>query len=162
MEQVCGLEISGLASQEAVSPVLDARSYFHEQGVTYVLSGHSAGSFYGFCADSMYHVEIMSPTPGEPEEVDQQMGYSYTEQLYFDEEASVPYGTSGSRVTGKLQTLMDMIHSGNDVARTDEALQVYLEEGESTLDKMVAYFREHGLTEEEISFALEGLDTDIT
>lgn len=118
----------------------------------YVLSGHSAGSFHGYCSDSVTAVEVMSPETGvKPDSIGEM---HFTEQLYFDEDAVVTL-PSGRRVTGKLQTILDMIHSGNDVARTDEALVCVLQEFDEL--EVLTYLREHGLTNEEIIFAFEGL-----
>lgn len=80
---------------------------------------------------------------------------TYTRVLYMDwDDLQTIEGTS-LRYTGLNQTVMDMIHSGNDTSRVDEAIEVLHEDGK--LDDFVTYARKHGLPEEELKFALEGL-----
>lgn len=144
-------DLIDFTEQEHTEELLHGREYL--KGTDFILSGHSAGAYHGFCSDSAYGVEVMNPVKGSVEGQNQG-NFMFTEQLYFDE-AEVVTMPSGRQVTGKLQTILDMIHSGNDVARTDEAIVCILQEFPEL--EVLTYLREHGLTNDEITFAWEGL-----
>ena len=126
-------------------------------GTDLVLSGHTAASHHGLCADSVYHTELMAPMP-EFNGVRTPL-LSYTERLFFDEEDVRVIESMGIRYTGLRQTLMDMMNSENDIARTDEALENYYNEegGLEAVRSLLDYCLEHGLSPKKLFFGLEDL-----
>lgn len=115
-----------------------------------VFAGHTAGGLHGLCSTNPLAVEIAVDflTPGQSSKPGV---VNFYHPIYVDSDEFSQ--VEDNFYTGKFQTVMDMIHTGNDVSGTLEALDIA--ESEGWLDDVIGYCRKHGLPEDELQFILD-------
>ena len=124
-------------------------------GKGFTFSGHTAGYFHGLCDGDVTVAEIMNPVGVFPY-ISKVSPLLWTEVLYDDIENRIPLGNTGNFYTGLHQTVLDMINSERSIDRTDDALKELRRRG--LLEEIVGYCRQHGLCEDKLQYALEGLE----